>query len=303
MWIRLKCRAGWLLRLKFSVNLLAEIVSLHQDDGGRSVSSPRQHREGHIWAEPESSRQLSAGQGGWVCHTAFLEVFVLQELFSCRVFYKSWEHCSEQHSSVACFCVILGAEQSFLCPTEAGGVPLFFQVFSAPFRARGVFLLRLCWMLPWCHAVSQQGVLLWRLPSFSVIASSSSFSLSKNGLEHSLYIPNVTNAESTSPFFFFFFLIFSFHIHFALWEVLDQELRYECTWAVLGAAQTHQEDNPVFLVCQNPCWKCKISSCNWRLECRDTRSQEYSVLYSCSDFSTWKLVKIEDSTTGTSFVL
>lgn len=124
---------------------------------------------------------------------------------------------------------VLGAEQSFLCPTKAGGASLF-----SPQRPEGLFMshsdsvvvaLQLCWRLPWCHAVSQQGTQLWRFPSFSVIASSSSFSLRNNGLEHSLHIPNVTNAESTG------FLVFS-HIHFALWEVLDEELRCECTWAV-----------------------------------------------------------------------
>lgn len=61
MWIRLKCRAGWLLRLKFSDNLLAEMFSLHQDGGGRSISSRRQHRERAYlrrdWEEQASLRR------------------------------------------------------------------------------------------------------------------------------------------------------------------------------------------------------------------------------------------------------
>lgn len=68
MWIRLKCRAGWLLRLKFSDNLLAEMFSLHQDGGGRSISSRRQHRERAYlrrdWEEQASLRREGGRKEG-----------------------------------------------------------------------------------------------------------------------------------------------------------------------------------------------------------------------------------------------
>lgn len=123
--------------------------------------------------------------------------------------------------------VVLGVEQSFLCPTKAGGVSLFSppktrMSFSVTFRVRVVVALKLCWMLPWCYVVSQHGVLLWRLSSFSVTVCSS-FSLRNSGLVWSIRCTFLMSQMQRARDFFFF------HIHFALWEVLDQELRCECT--------------------------------------------------------------------------
>lgn len=57
-----------------------------------------------------------------------------------------------------------------------------------------------------------------------------------------------------------------------------QEPREQKALAVLRAGQ--QKDNPVFLVCWSFCCKWKISSCSWRLACRDTRSNssQYYIL-------------------------
>lgn len=120
-----------------------------------------------------------------------------------------------------------GQNSPFSVPPRLELFLCFSRSFCAPFRARGVFALRLCWMLPWCHAVYLQGVLLWRLPSSSVIASSSSFSLSKNGLEHSLYIPNVTNAESTSLFFLSILILHCGRFWIRSWDVSVHELCWE----------------------------------------------------------------------------
>lgn len=139
MWIRLKCRAGWLLRLKFSVNLLAEIVSLHQDDGGRSVSSQRQHREQGI----SEMRLRMAGffLGGREAGFATPHFFKSSccknyFLFSCRVFCKDYKHCREQHWSMACFwCSFEGWKSPFSVPYKAGSASLF-----SPQRPEGLLL-------------------------------------------------------------------------------------------------------------------------------------------------------------------
>lgn len=133
-------------------------------------------------------------------------------LLPAEFFCKNYKHCKEQPSSVACFCCCFGgwtalslSHQGWRCfsvlPSKTR------RSFSVTFRVRVVVALKLCWMLPWCHAVSQQGVLLWRLPSFSALTShcpSSSFSLRNNGLVWSIHCTFLMSQMQRALFFFFF---------------------------------------------------------------------------------------------------
>lgn len=128
--------------------------------------------------------------------------------------------------------VVLGAEWSFLCPSRAGGVTLF--SLQGP---EGRFLSRSeseWWLHSSCAECclgamqfpSKECCFGGFLPSFSALASHcSSSSLRNNGLVWSIHCTFLMSQMQRAHDFFFFLC----HIHFALWEVLDQELRCECT--------------------------------------------------------------------------
>lgn len=154
MWIRLKCRAGWLLRLKFSDNLLAEMFSLHQDGGGRSISSRRQHRErAYLRRDWEEQASLRRERGKlFLQHSISLSLPAIRItffFFSMEIFHKDYRHCREQHRLMAHSWCSFEGHNSSLCPFKAGGVS-FFPVetrrsFSVTFSGWAVGALQLCW--------------------------------------------------------------------------------------------------------------------------------------------------------------